>query len=395
MQITRRKVSYWFRRSVSVVLMFGVTILGGCVTKKTPDQWFAESQYAEADAALGPLTPKETHQNYMLFEALHASAAFEGGNYLSAEEYVSTLRGGMETVGGDGETMAVVGSEYAKEYRGDPYEKCMAHTYGGFLCLRNNDLESALASFRQAIVADQETRTKDEEKAKDFATGHYFAAVAYNLLGEPENARVHLDEVRKYGGSGGSLSMEEIDKANVFLLIGTGNGPIKTCYGPGGSMVKFVQAADPVNRISFECDGQALGDAALLDDLMVEAKSHGWGEMDSTRLAKGIAKQIVSNLPFVGLAHNLIRSEADLRVWRFLPGKVHAWAGYLEPGIHTFALRCYDSKGNAVNSSDQIWFHVPVKNDEMNFMSFRIVPYRQDIKEKVLVPCMALKDQDR
>ena len=385
-------------QTLKVLLMIGfaanMAAITGCAAKKTPQQLFAECRYAEADRALQPLIPEESHQNYILFQAMHASAAYEAGNYLSAQECLRTVRDGMETIGGEGEAAAVIGSEYSKTYRGDPFEKCMAHMYGGFLYLKSGQTESALASFRQSLAADQETRTEDVEKTKDFATGHYFAAVAYELLDEPDNARVHLEHAEHYAGPSDMFSMDSLDRANVFILIETDCGPVKATYGPGHSMVQYVKPAEMVSAVSFTCDGNTQGNAVLLDDLMDEAQAHGWGEMDSARLAKGIAKEVLAQIPIVGILNCAIRSEADARIWQFLPGKNFLWAGYVEPGLHTFALHCQDAKGKHLDCCDQVWFYVPVKPEERNFLSFRIVPYRQNIREKVLVPCSIRHPQE-
>ena len=371
-------------------LLFVLVVIFGCSSRESPQVMFAQCRYGEAERALRPMVPNPSHKDYALYELLYASAAFEGGDYSGARDALRGAAKAMEKIGGGEDAAAVAGSESAKVYRGDPYEKAMAHLYSGILALRQQDDERALACFRRALVADQSTRTKDVDKTKDFAAAHYFAALTYLRLGEPENARVHLELAAKYAGWREVPTVRSLAESNVLLFIESGTGCYKTASGPGGSVCKIRVPPDPVSQVTVQCDVAPLGEALMLDDLYIEAASHGWGEMDSLRLSKGIAKEIVSRMPFVSLFTNVIRSEADLRAWTFLPRNLYVWSGKIEPGLHTIALRCRNAKGEPLAEFDQLWFYVPVQKNKLNVMTFRIVPYRQNIEDKVLVPCSEL-----
>ena len=225
---------------------------------------------------------------------------------------------------------------------------------------------------------------------EDFVAGHYFAALAYSRLGEEDNAEIHLNKAASFAGANELFTLDSLDKANTVFYIETGSGPVKQCYGPGNSMVQYVKMYDPVYRVEIDCDGQSMGSAVIMDDLYAQASCHGWGEMDSARLGKGVTKEIVACIPVFGAFHNLIRSEADVRIWTFLPAKTLVWAGKIKPGMHTITLRCYSAAGKRLPTCDQVWSYVPTSPDQLNVACFRIVPYRQNIHDKVLVPCTAL-----
>lgn len=372
------------------ILIVTTLLISGCV-KKSPYEYFNEGRFLEAKEAYKPLLPKdESHKDYTLHRLQYGSCALEGGDYRCADACMDQCWKKMEKVSGQGEASAVIAMESLKEYKGDPFEKAMCNTYCGLARLRNNDPERALISFRKALVDDQGTRTKKTDETKDFATAHYFAGLCYNMLNEPENAKVELKLAGQYSSPCEFFQLDKVNNSNCFFMISSGRGPFKSTYGPGHSMVQVNKVKDPVAKIIFTCDGREMGQAALLDDLYVEAHAHGWGEMDSARLAKGIAKEIVASLPVVGAAHNLIQSAGDIRIWNFLPGNIYIWSGNLDSGFHTFAFHCYDIKGEHLPEYDQAWFYMPVYGDRTNIMNFRLVPYRQDIKEKVLVPCSAL-----
>ncbi len=382
----------------AVLIGIGAAVLlmnmSGCA-RKTPYEYFYEGRFLEAKRAYEPILAKNSDNvNTTLYSLCYGLSAYEGGDYHCADECFARCVHKMESIEAKGEVMAVVGSEYSKEYKGDPYEKSMAHIYCGLSHMRQKNYEDALVAFRRSLVADQDTRTKDEDKTKDFALGHYFAGVCYTFLNEPYNAQVQFDQAGKYSVASDIYSKEHTEQSNTFFLIGCGNGPFKYPHGPGYSLIDFRKAADPVSRIELLCDGQELGPAIFTDDLLVEAESHGWGEMDSARLAKGIAKEIVSRIPLVGIASALIQSQADARAWILLPGNTYVWAGKIEPGLHTIAMRCSDAKGNPLPQYDQVWFNMPISTESPNVYNFRMIPYRQDIKEKVLVPCSVLREQD-
>ena len=383
-------MGYSNRRSnrPSLCLLSVLVVIIGCgSSRESPYVMFAQCRYAEAEGVLRHMVPAASHKDYALYGLLYASAAFEGGDYAGASDAMRDAAKAMEKIGGGEDAAAVVGSESSKVYRGDPYEKAMAHLYSGILALRQQDDEAALACFRRAVVADQSTRTKNEEQTKDFAAGHYFAALAYQRLGESENARVRLQQAAKYAGWSDVPTVKSLAESNVCLLIESGAGCYKAASGPGGSVCKIQALPDPVSRVTVQCDAAPLGEALMLDDLHAEAIAHGWGEMDSLRLSKGITKEIISRAPFISMLGGTIHSEADLRAWTFLPRNLYVWSGRIEPGLHTIALRCRNAKGEPLGEYDQLWFYVPVQKDRLNVMALRIVPYRQNIEDKVLVPC--------
>ncbi|MCK5269434.1 MAG: tetratricopeptide repeat protein [Sedimentisphaerales bacterium] len=372
------------------VLLTTALLFSGCA-RKTPYEYFYEGNFLEAKKAYKPLIPKDKNHKNHTYHCLHyASCAMEGGDYYCSDQYIANCQNRMEAIEGKSEQVAVIFSESSKEYKGDPYEKAMASTYLGFAYLRQNDYERALALFRKALVDDQDTRTKKIDMTKDFVTGHYFTGLSFCLLGEPENAAVEFNLAEKYSAPCDFYTVKKAKSSNCFLLIACGAGPVKNMYGPGNSMVKVVKAHDPVSKIIFLCDGKEMGQAVLMDDMLVEAKAQSWGKMDTARLVKGIGKEIVSRIPVFGILHNVLRSEADIRVWSFLPGNIYLWSGTIDSGLHTFALQCYDKKDRHLDCYDQVWFDVPTYSTKPTFMNFRLIPYRQDIKNKVVVPCSSL-----
>ena len=362
--------------------------LGGC--QANPYQLFHQHKYRQAQQLLGPKVPDKSHKDYAFHELHYASACFEGGNHRGA---IRALRGAattMEAITGGRDTEAVVWSEYQKVFRGDPYERSMAHLLAGVLYLKGREDERALAAFRRSLLADESTRTKDFAKKKDFVAGHYFTAVAYDRLGEKDNAEVHLKLARQYAGGSAMLTYPHLSRSNTFLLIGAGLGPVKQSYGPGQSMVRMRRFPCPVQKVLVRWDNAETGSACLADDLYDQAASHGWGEMDSIRLGKGIAKEVLAQLPgFGGLLSSFVRSEADIRCWTFLPGRLFIWSGRLGPGMHTLTLEPCDGAGSPLGRYRQVWFYIPVRADGVNILTVRLGKDRQNIHKKVVVPLKA------
>lgn len=377
------------------LVALGAVVCGlaaGC-EETNPQVLFSRCRYAECEQVLRPQIPDAKHKDYALVSLQYSSAALEAGDLATAAGTIAKAEAAMNEIEGGGDTAAVVVAESLKTYRGDPYEKGMAHLYSGFLALQREDHENALAAFRRALIADQDTRTENPDQKQDFVAAHYFAGLAYHLLDENENAHVHLEQASRYTAPNAMLTLGAVSTANTFLLITSGYGPFKIASGPGGSIAAISKPPDPVTQVRLECDGSPLGDAAFLDDLLTQAAAQGLGEMDKIRIAKGVSKEVLAQVPYASLFSSAIHAEADVRVWSFLPGRLYVWAGRLEPGLHTLALRCSGPDAGQAAACDQVWFYVPVKAEKLNFLNFRLAPFRQDVTDKVLVPVTALPEK--
>jgi len=124
--------------------------------------------------------------NKALALANFASAALAAGEYGQASSALQDATNIMLDFKPDGEYRALIGAEEEKNFKGWPYEKAMAFSYLGMLDLMDWEVENALASFKNAVLADAGTR--DEKFRADFIWAYLMMARTYSALGEDTEA---------------------------------------------------------------------------------------------------------------------------------------------------------------------------------------------------------------
>ncbi|NIA15457.1 MAG: hypothetical protein GWP08_15445 [Nitrospiraceae bacterium] len=318
------------------------------------------------------------HKDYAMHELMRGLLFFELGDYVDSDMRFANACKIMEQIAGDEsrETAAVVWKESSKTYRGEPYERAAAYLYRGLCRYMMGDYEGALAAFRHSLACDAETRTKEQAYLEDFTISHFLAALCYRQLREPDNAEAALRIARKYTPSNPYLDSDYLDKSFV-AVIAVGQGPYLRPSKIDVSIKRVDRPDCPVAGVDVYVDGKLVGQASEATDLYVQAKSQRWGEMDTARVGKRVVQEVVSYIPFVGMAANLIRPEVDIRCWWGLPRAYYIFAVDVPAGLHTVALRCRDADGAPLPRYDQIWFDVAVRRGG-GLMYFRLTRNAQN-----------------
>jgi tetratricopeptide (TPR) repeat protein len=94
----------------------------------------------------------------------------------------------------DSETMAALGNEAVKFFKGEPHERSMLDFQLGLSAYQQGNYEDARVFFLQSLLA---AATRDDDAAEfreDFRLGHYWLGRTYLKLGEPDNARVCFEK---------------------------------------------------------------------------------------------------------------------------------------------------------------------------------------------------------
>jgi hypothetical protein len=121
-----------------------------------------------------------------------AAMALSVADWELGERALRSATSEMTNFQADGEYAAWVMSESDKEWKGEPYEKMAAFLELGMLFWRRGEEGNALASFKQALLAD--TGTTQERFLSDFIAGWVLQAMIYEEVGEPHNARPTIDK---------------------------------------------------------------------------------------------------------------------------------------------------------------------------------------------------------
>ncbi|NUM36217.1 MAG: tetratricopeptide repeat protein [Candidatus Brocadiae bacterium] len=328
----------------------------GCQIGPPKSSFYAHEYEKALDACKQTVEENPTGKNYAYHRLFLASVAFTMGRYQEANQALREALKVMESYGNDEtkELMAMVGSERGKEYKGDPFEKMMAHFYTGMTFYFMGDYVKALAGFKNALGADM--MSPREEYKRDCVLMHFMAAKACFALGEEENAAMFLREALSQSPKNPYLDFAKLKKSNLLILVEAGKGPGKRAVGSGESVELLEKIDFPEDSVEILINGESMGKASLMADVFAQADTCGRSKASSLREAKGVAGDLAMGMP-------LLQSKADTRVWSFLPGKVFGFCKDVPEGFHTITLRFYDKEGAILSNYEQTWYYCPVKKD--------------------------------
>lgn len=114
-----------------------------------------------------------------------------GGNYREARRVgIDTYTVVKKYQDATSETLAAMGAEAQKFFKGEPHERSLLCFYCGLSCYLSGDYNDARIFFMQSLLA-AATRDEDmKEFREDFRLGHYWLGRAYLRLGQDDNARI-------------------------------------------------------------------------------------------------------------------------------------------------------------------------------------------------------------
>lgn len=163
--------------------------------------------------------------------------AMETGHWGLAKEAFDKALLGIEAVYANNDTATKARSLYyeegMKDFKGEPYERCMAYYYRGLLYLRKNDYENARACFKSGVL--QDAFAEEEQKRCDFTLLIFLQGWANQQLGDTEWAEAAYKEVQRYRPDFIAPSSRD----NILIIAETGTSPRKVADGVGHSELKF------------------------------------------------------------------------------------------------------------------------------------------------------------
>lgn len=330
----------------------------GCKTTHAKGDFYSHQYQAALAECRQTVANYPTGKDYAYHRLFLASVAFAAGNYSEANQSLREAAKVMERYGEDGdrEVMALVGSERGKVYKGDPFEKMMAHFYIGVTFYFLGDYDKALAGFKNALSSDE--MSPDERYKRDCALLHFMAAKACLRAGRTENAPMFLRLAAEASPNNPLLTLDAVKSGNLTLIVESGRGPEKIASGPGDSVETLRERKTPEKAVEVLLDGRPVGRAQLMADLLFQAQTGGESAASSLRQAKGVASELTMGVP-------LVQSRADTRCWTFLPGKVFVWSGAVPPGMHTITLKFFDDQEQELPEYQQTWYYCPVEQDSL------------------------------
>jgi len=262
------------------------------------------------------------------------------------------------------EWVALFGDETVKVFKGEPYERALAHWYLGLIYYAEGDYDNAGACLRNALfklkVYDEKNDAQAEDSAEsDFGIGWYLLARCRQRMNDAENTTRCFRYAREATGPRYRWTTDEAlnAEANVLLIIETGKGPFKLPCGPNsvGAELNPIFAASSLIPTAW-VDGQKARDPGQLVNLNQIAARKKWWNLDTIRYVKGFLSSgaavaalrdcgTLEGAYAEGLATLLsLGLKPDLRYWGLMPEGIFVLPLKLAPGKHTLKIAYFDTR---------------------------------------------------
>ncbi len=331
--------------------------------------------FAAAAQLLKPATEKKD-ENFVLSNCRYGSCALAAGELPEAENAFYSAYEVMDSVktNDPGRSLgAAVVFEGIKVWKGEPFERAMAHYYLGMIYLIKNDYGNARAAFEGSTFKVREYAKVDDEKhyteaESNFALGYFGLGVCNLRMGKADLAQASFQKAQAIDPHlAQAIADAQKPGVNTLLFVEAGRGPHKAGKGWYNEQSVFGPTpaeAGPIYPVTARADGQPLNDphaAYNMVDTLAMAQQRHWQDIDTLREAKAVigtglmaggtgvaaygADRNDTGTALAGLgmlaAGALLSasSQSDLRSWEMLPRVVYIIPASLPPGPHQIVVQ--------------------------------------------------------
>ncbi len=352
------------------LLFLALAALHGCGGRTTTRVEAHDASQYQAELAGKPETLKplflklyaEGDRNRVLNQMQLGLAAMELGEYSYARESLDDALNRIESVFSNTENATKARSmwheEGAKDYKGEPYERCMAYYYRGLLYMMNGDYENARASFRGGIL--QDSFAEEEQFRSDFRILFFLAGWTSQQIGDMSRADEFYKELE---GLLPNFKRPGTDD-NLLLIAETGTSPRKVADGVGHAELKFRHGRGfKEKKAKFHMGGAELP-TQHISDVFLQASTRGGRAMDKILEGKLIFQRDMTKMgttlmdvgtmgmyasaasgsdgvaavsgaiTAVGAIQTMVamnaKPHADVRYWMSLPDNIHIATGKID-----------------------------------------------------------------
>ena len=247
-------------------------------------------------------------QDRVLIEYRYAATALRHARFDRAQklldESLARIGGIVATDADARKARSLFHSESKKVFIGEPYERVMAYFYRGMLYWMEGEPDNARACFRSAQLQDADVENKTY--AADYVLLDYLDGLITSRMGDDGN-----DRLNQAKANAKNLSLPPYNpKANVFVFMEFGHGPLKYATGEYAQELRFSPGAPSANAIVLRLGEQSYNLAAY-DDLYWQATTRGGRVMDHILGNKAVFKtttDVVGNVAIVGGAATALAS---------------------------------------------------------------------------------------
>ena len=373
------------RRSGGMLLpllaMLMLCALAGCsqesaqVRQAVADYYLGD--YPQAEKVLAPLAEKK-NQNYVLNNCRYGSAALAAGNLNHAEQAFMRAYRVMNAVNvntGSHVLGAVILYDGFKVWKGQPFERAMAHYYLGLIFLIKGEYNNARAPFANSLFRLRQYANPNRHVPpaqryarveSDFTLGYFGLGVCYLHLGNMNLARANFNRAVQLNPALGPI-VERLynPKVNALIFVDYGFGPRRRSKGWYGEQTVFTPApwqVGPIPPIQAWVNSQPVAgiSASAMVNTLALAQDKRWLTMNTIRETKAVvgtglmaggliaansgARSNNGTVALAGLGAAALgaalaaSSHADTRYWQMLPWTVYVLPLTLRQGYNRIEI---------------------------------------------------------
>jgi tetratricopeptide (TPR) repeat protein len=295
--------------------------------------------------------------------------------------------------------------ESVKVWKGEPFERAMAHYYLGLIYLTRNEYDNARAAFQNSLFKLKMYERDDEGQAKKetarevdsgFALGYFGLGLCNLRMGNAQLADANFALAVQRQPSLAKV-VEEAKKpgTNTLLFVDYGQGPRldpKGWYSEESEFGPTPAQAGPLPEADVYVNGSPTPTVRMpvpLVDTLQLAQLREWQDIDKIRKTKAVigtgamvagagvaaygAHRDDPGIALAGLgvmalgAALAASSQADVRHWEMLPRTVYVVPMRLEPGTHQVQVRC----GASVSAPFQALIKPAGQGDSVYYVRLR------------------------
>ncbi len=337
--------------------------------------FYYAGQYAQSQQELAPLI-KKPNRNYVLNNCRYGSAALAAGNIPQAEHAFLNAYNVINSVNtntGSRVIGAVVLYDGVKVWKGQPFERAMAHYYLGLTFLMRQDYENARAAFQNSLFRlrayskNSAGNSSDKDRVdSNFVLGYFGLGLCYLKTNRPQLAAAAFQHAQQLDPAIARVVQKLYQPAtNTLIFVDYGYGPRRRNRGWYGEQTVFTPTpyqAGPVPMAQAWKNGQPIQGIAQSNmvDTLALAQDKRWLTMDTIRETKAVvgtglmaggllvanngvnqnsAGTALAGLGVAALGAALAASShADVRYWEMLPRAVYVIPTALPPGSNTLRV---------------------------------------------------------
>lgn len=335
------------------------------------------SDYPQAEKVLAPLAAKK-NQDYVLNNCRYGSAALAAGNLNHAEQAFLTAYRVMNAVNvntGSRVLGAVILYDGFKVWKGQPFERAMAHYYLGVIFLIQGEYNNARAAFANSLFRLRQyaranshlpPAQRNARVESNFTLGYFGLGVCYLHLDNNNLARANFDRAVQLDPRLGPIVQRLYNpKVNTLVFVDYGFGPRRRSKGWYGEQTVFTPApwqVGPIPPIRAWVNGHGVANIAQSDmvNTLALAQDKRWLTLDTIRETKAVvgtgllaggliaansgARNNNGTVALAGLGAAALgaalaaSSHGDTRYWQMLPWTVYVLPLALRQGYNRIEI---------------------------------------------------------